>query len=71
MKENKGDKMNTKTTIEYNHENVQEVKTTWDEAEANKLLASKKWVIMHAGLAHQDNMGFVAKPCYVLARIKD
>ncbi len=60
--------MNTKTVIECDTTGIVEVKATWDVAEANALLASGKWVIMHAGLAHQDGQGFVAKPCFVLAR---
>ena len=62
--------MNTKTTVEYNHNDILEIKSSWDEAEVNALLASKHWIIMHAGLAHKDSAGFTAKPCYVLARIK-
>jgi hydrogenase maturation factor len=62
--------MKTITTIEYNHGDILEVKSTFKQDEANELLATGKWVIMHAGLAHEDHMGFKASPCYVLARIK-
>jgi hypothetical protein len=59
-----------KVIVEYNRDDIKEVKSTWDEDEANKLLASRKWIIMHAGLGHKDSAGFLAKPVYVLARIK-
>lgn len=49
---------------------VLEVKTTWNEKEANELLASGKWQLLHGGLAHMDSAGFQAKPCFVLGRME-
>ena len=46
---------------------IKQVKATWDEEEAN-LLISQGWIVMHAGIAHRDGEGFMAKPCYILAR---
>ncbi len=61
----------TKVTIEYNRDDIKEVHSCWGQDEANKLLKTGKWIIMHAGLAHKDQGGFQARPIYVLARIKD
>ena len=44
-----------------------QVKSTWDEAEANALLATG-WTLLHAGIAHADDMGYRAKPVFVLAK---
>ncbi len=46
---------------------VKEVKTVWDETEANQLLKSG-WELMHAGIAHQDSCGYQARNIFVLAR---
>lgn len=48
---------------------VIEVKSVWDEATANTLLATRKWKLLHGGVAHADSMGYQAKPCWVLGRI--
>jgi len=47
-----------------------EVKTCWDEKEANSLLSDGKWELQHASVAHRGNGGFQAKPCFILAKIK-
>jgi hypothetical protein len=60
----------TKTTVEISHSDVLEVKSSFDENEINSLLKTGNWVFLHGGLAHKDDMGFSAKPCYVLGRIK-
>jgi len=62
---------NMKTTIETKNSKVLEVKSTWNESEANTLLASGKWTLLHGGLAHKDDMGFTAKPVYILGRISE
>jgi len=49
---------------------VLEVKTIWDEREANKLLATQKWILLCGSIAHKDLGGFQAKACWLLGRIK-
>ncbi len=46
---------------------MKEVKTVWDDVEANKLI-TEGWTLIHAGCAHKDNMGYNAKAVFVLAR---
>lgn len=47
---------------------VIEVKTVWNETEANALLITRRWKLLHGGVAHADSMGFQVKPCWVLGR---
>ena len=61
--------MNNKVIVEYTRTDVREVKSVWEEQEANELLATGEWLLMHAGCAHKDGMGFQAKPIYIMARI--
>ena len=58
-----------KVTIEFARTDIREVKSVWDEQEANDLLNRGDWIMMHAGLAHKDVMGFQAKPIFIMARI--
>lgn len=57
-----------KVVIEYTRSDIKEVRAVWDEDEANELLHTGKWLIMHAGVAHADGLGFQAKPVYIMAR---
>jgi len=50
-----------------NNENIEQVKTVWSDEEANELF-KKGWELLHGGLAHRDNMGYNAKPCYVMVK---
>lgn len=59
----------TQVTINDNSNKIKEIKTTWDEKEANKLLKDG-WIFLHAGLAHKDEMGYCAKPIFILALLK-
>ncbi len=59
----------TQLTVNDNSDKVKEVKTTWDEKEANELL-KKGWTFIHAGVAHKDELGYCAKPIFVLARLE-
>ena len=59
--------MRTRVKIDKTASEMKQVKTVWDEEEANVLLA-KGWYLMHAGIAHQGKAGYQAKPVYVLAR---
>jgi hydrogenase maturation factor len=63
--------MQGKVIVEYTREGIAEVKTIWDDSEANQLLLTGKWILMHAGCAHRDIGGFQAKPVYILARVKE
>ena len=60
-----------KVTIEYARKDIKEVRSVWDDQEANELLNTGDWIVMHAGCAHKDAMGFQAKPIYIMARIKE
>lgn len=46
---------------------AQEVRTVWDDDEANVLLENG-WTLADAGRAHTDSSGFNAKPVYILIR---
>ena len=59
--------MKDKVIIEFGRNDIREVKTVWNDAEANALLATGEWIMMHAGCAHIDGMGYNAKPVYILA----
>lgn len=61
--------MKEKITVETTHTDIREVKTVWEEIEANELLSSGEWLLLHAGCAHKDVMGFQAKPVFILARV--
>ena len=62
--------MQDKVTIEYVRGDILEVRTVWEDTEANDLITSGEWIVMHAGCAHRDNMGFQAKPVYIMAKIR-
>ena len=44
-----------------------EVVIVWNSKEANERLAMG-WILLHGGVAHQDEEGFNAKPCFILGR---
>ena len=50
-------------------ENVSSVKSVWSEDEANQLLSTGEWRLLHGGIAHKDGLGYQAKPVYVLGCI--
>ncbi len=50
-------------------ENIREVRTVWVDEEANALLDTKQWILLHSGVAHRDSGGFQAKVCHVLGRL--
>lgn len=58
-----------KTVIETESANIVEVRATWDEDEANKLL-KEGWLFLHGSIAHKDSGGFQAKPCWLLGNKK-
>lgn len=45
---------------------VKVVKVVNTDNDANKLL-EEGWVLLHAGVSHQDEMGYNAKPIFILA----
>lgn len=57
-----------KITIETEYINIGEVKACWTEQEANELLATGKWVLLHGCVAHQDGLGYQAKPCWLMGK---
>ncbi len=59
----------TQLTVTDGLDRVKEVKAVWDEKEANKML-KEGWTFIHAGVAHQDEMGYRAKPIFVLAKLE-
>jgi len=61
--------MKRKVSVETDYDKVSEVKATFDEAEANALLKSNKWTLLHGCVAHKDGLGYQARPCWLLGRI--
>jgi len=59
----------TQITINDLSERVKSVKVVWDEMEVNTLLENG-WVFLHAGTAHQDSLGYCAKPIFIVAKLK-
>ena len=59
-----------RTTVQNNNDEVIEIRSCWDEKEANELLSTKKWKLLHGGVAHKDTLGYQARPCFVLGRIE-
>ena len=55
------------TTITDDAEDITAVKSTWDEDEANALLANG-WMLLHGGVAHKDAAGFQAKAIFILGK---
>ena len=49
---------------------VAEVKTVWSDEEATQFI-SEGWVLIHGGVAHKDNMGYQAKPVFILGKMKE
>ncbi len=62
--------MTTKTVVSYETTAICGVKTVWTEEEANALLETGQYVLMHAGVAHKDVTGYQAKPVYVLGKLR-
>lgn len=61
--------MKIEVNTKESNEEVKEVKLVRTDDEANKLL-NKGWVLLDVATSHIDNMGYNAKPHYILARIK-
>jgi hypothetical protein len=59
-----------KTTVTVQTSSISEIKISWDETEANTFLKTKKWEMLFAGVAHKDELGFNAKPIFVLGKLK-
>ncbi len=59
----------TQLTINDMSEKVKELKVLWDVKEANSHL-TQGWVFLHSGVAHKDNLGYCAKPIFILAKLK-
>lgn len=53
---------------EQENKEVSQVKTVWSDEEANALF-EQGWSLLHGGVAHKDNMGYRAKPFYVMGKI--
>lgn len=62
--------MTRKIVVETDYAQVVSVKATFSETEANSLLQSGEWTLLHGCVAHQDQMGYQAKPCWLLGKIK-
>ena len=58
-----------KISIVYDTEQIAETKVSWSMYETNQLL-KEGWIMIFGGIAHYDNTGFQAKPCWILARKK-
>lgn len=46
---------------------VRSVFATTSVDEANRMLATGKWLFVHAGCAHVDDLGYNVKPLFILA----
>lgn len=44
------------------------VKVVHTDGDANELMG-EGWVLLHAGVSHQDEMGYNAKPIFILANM--
>lgn len=56
-----------KVSLSVPDEKIKEVKSTWDEKEANDLL-KEGWILLTGGIAHKDQGGFQAKALFILAK---
>lgn len=62
--------MRTKVTEQSQKtQEIVEVRSVWSESDANALLATGKWRLLHGGIAHADAMGYQAKPVWVMGRL--
>jgi len=59
--------MKRKVTVETDNYEVTEVHASWDEEEANRMLQDG-WCLLHGCMGHKDNMGYQAKPCWLLGK---
>ena len=57
-------------TVETDYNRVLKIKTVYTDFEANELLASGMWTLLHGGVSHRDNMGFQASPTFILGQIE-
>lgn len=60
-------KVRIKAQKEPNPKKIREVRLVRTPEEANDLL-SKGWDFVHAGAVHMDDMGYNAKPLFILAK---
>jgi len=59
--------METTITTQIENNDIGAVRITRDENEANELLVAG-WLLMNAGVSHTDNIGYQAKPHFILAK---
>jgi hypothetical protein len=54
-------------TTKFESNNVSETLVSWDMNEVNRLL-KEGWQILCAAVAHKDDFGYQAKPCWILGK---
>ena len=60
----------TRAKIVQKKVDITEVNTVYSDNEANKLL-SEGWTLIHAGIAHIDDLGYNAKTQFIMGRTKE
>jgi len=61
--------MKNKLTVTTENDKISEVRAVWDQDEAN-LLLKNGWTLLHGCVAHKDGMGYQAKPCWLMGKLK-
>jgi len=56
-------RIKTEKELKTDYESVKEIKVVYSDIEANELL-NQGWKLINSGVAHVDNGGYNAKPCF-------